>query len=60
VEDYQGAKHEHELIRKQQSWIHLDAAHAGIGSDMAWSTMLMEGEQVSAKNYAFSFTLKLG
>ena len=60
VEDYQMAKHEHELIRKQQSWLHLDAAHAGIGSDMAWSTMLMREDQVAARNYALSFTLKLG
>jgi beta-galactosidase len=60
VEDYQRARHEHELVREKHSWLHLDAAHAGIGSDMAWSTMLAEGDQVSAKNYALSFTLSLG
>jgi len=58
VEDYRLAKHDHELPRREQSWLHIDAAHAGIGSNMAWSTMLTEENRVMAKPYVLSFVLK--
>jgi beta-galactosidase len=57
IADYKQAAHEHELKRRKESWLHIDAAHAGIGSDMGWSTMLAETEQVKAQNYALAFTL---
>ncbi|MGH4050853.1 MAG: glycoside hydrolase family 2 TIM barrel-domain containing protein [Clostridium sp.] len=57
IEDYKNAKHEHELIRRNESYLHIDAAHSGIGSDMGWSTMLVESEQVKAQNYILEFTI---
>ncbi len=57
VESYQSAAHDHELQVTGSSWLHIDADHAGIGSDMAWSTMLNEEARVPAKNYLLSFTL---
>lgn len=57
IADYKHAAHEHELKRRKESLLHIDAAHAGIGSDMGWSTMLAETEQVKAQNYALTFTL---
>ncbi len=58
IEQYRLAKHDHELARSEQTWLHIDAAHAGIGSNMAWSTMLTEEDRVLAKPYALSFVLK--
>lgn len=59
IEDYKRAKHEHELIRRKESYLHIDAAHSGIGSDMGWSTFIAETELVKAKHYAFAFTLSI-
>ncbi|MDW7656427.1 MAG: beta-galactosidase small subunit, partial [Bacillota bacterium] len=49
VTDYKDARHEHELQRRPESYLHLDAAHSGIGSDMGWSTVLDEQDQVPAE-----------
>lgn len=57
IEDYKEAKHEHELIRRKESYLHIDAAHSGIGSDMGWSTMLQSNEKVIAQNYTLEFTI---
>jgi beta-galactosidase len=51
VEDCQRAGHEHELIRLPESILHIDAAHAGIGGDMAWSTKRGEADHVPAGVY---------
>ena len=59
IEDYKNAKHEHELIRRNESYLHIDAAHCGIGSDMAWSTLLQESEKVKAQNYSMEFTISV-
>ena len=57
IDDYINAKHEHELIRRKESYLHIDAAHSGIGSDMGWSTFLSDSEMVIAKNYSMDFTI---
>jgi beta-galactosidase len=57
IEDYKNAKHEHELIRRKESFLHIDAAHSGIGSDMGWSTMLTDDNKVKAQNYTMEFTI---
>lgn len=57
IDDYKKAKHEHELVRRKESYLHIDTAHSGIGSDMGWSTVLPESERVIAKNYSFEFTI---
>ena len=38
IADYFAARHEHELRRRPETYLHIDAAHAPIGGDMAWST----------------------
>jgi len=59
IEDYKNAKHDHELIRRKESYLHIDAAHSGIGSDMGWSTFLSESEKVKAQNYSMEFTISV-
>ncbi len=57
VEDYWNARHEHELLRRKEIYIHVDGAMAGIGGDMAWSTELNDKHKVRAGKYYFAFTL---
>ena len=57
ISDYKSAKHEHELIRRKVTYLHLDVAHSGIGSDMNWSAFLQMNDRVPAKNYTFEFTI---
>ncbi|MDR0963254.1 MAG: hypothetical protein LBM60_01390 [Clostridium sp.] len=57
VKDYMDAGHDHELPTRSESWLHLDAAHSGIGSDMSWSTRLVEEDAVLPGVYRLSFTL---
>lgn len=58
IDDYKNAKHEHELLRRKESYLHIDAAHTGIGSDMGWSSFLPGCERVIAKNYSLEFTVE--
>jgi beta-galactosidase len=57
VPDYKQAKHEHQLIRRPESYLHIDAAHSGIGSDMGWSSFLDVGDRVKAQNYRLSYVI---
>ncbi len=59
IADYKEAGHEHELIRRMESYLHIDAAHSGIGSDMGWSTMLSESDRVKAGHYTLQFTVEV-
>jgi beta-galactosidase len=59
VQEYKNAKHEHELIRRNQSFLHIDAAHSGIGGDMDWSTYLPVSERANARNYLMEFTISM-
>ncbi len=58
VEEYQAA-HEHELPAHAESWLHVDAAHSPIGSDMAWSTAMPEEYRLKGGVYALRFTLEV-
>lgn len=51
ISDYKKAKHEHELIRRKEGYLHIDAAHSGIGGDMGWSSYLAEENKVKAQTY---------
>lgn len=51
VEDYKKAAHDHELIRREESILHLDAAHGPIGSEMSWSTIMPEKYAVTGGDY---------
>ncbi len=58
VSDYQKALHDHELPARGETWLHLDAAHSPIGSDLAWSTAL-DGEQaLRGGGYQLGFTVE--
>ena len=57
VADYQNAKHEHELIRRAEGFLHLDAAHAPIGGDMAWSTAMPNAFALRGGSYRLRFEL---
>ena len=59
VDDYLNAKHEHELIRRPESYLHIDVAHCGIGGDMAWSTVLPASEKVQATNYQMEIVISV-
>lgn len=59
IEDYKKAKHEHELIRRKESYLHIDAAHSGIGSDMGWSSFLSDDNKVLPRTYYLDFQIKL-
>ncbi len=58
ISDYLHARHEHQLPHRTETWLHIDAAHAGIGSDMGWSTMLVEEDRVRPGHYTLQFTLR--
>ena len=55
VEEYRAARHEHELVTHPEIWLHIDALHAPIGSDMAWSTVICEEERPKAELYQLGF-----
>lgn len=59
VADYQSAKHEHELIRREKSYLHIDAAHSPIGGDMAWSTALDSSERLKGGRYTLDFVVEI-
>jgi Beta-galactosidase/beta-glucuronidase len=58
IADYK-AKHDHEVIRRPESYLHIDAAHGQIGSDMAWSTGLNDNLVIGGKNQSLTFTIEL-
>ena len=57
VEDYWSANHEHELIRRDEIHINIDAAMTGIGGDMAWSSELDDKHKTFAGRYQFEFVI---
>ena len=59
IEDYRNAAHEHELMKHKETYVHLDARHAGIGGNMGWSTILDEKHMVPAGVYRFSVDIQL-
>ena len=59
IAEYRAAGHDHELIRHPESWLHIDTAHAGIGSDLGWSTFLTDADQVKATTRLQCFILEM-
>ncbi|HZJ57847.1 MAG TPA: glycoside hydrolase family 2 TIM barrel-domain containing protein [Clostridia bacterium] len=57
VEDYWNNYHEHELVRRDEVYINIDGAMAGIGGDMAWSTQLDPKHKVLADKHQFEFLM---
>ena len=59
VEDCQKAAHDHELPRRKETILHLDAAHGPIGSDMAWSIAMPEAFAVTGGAYHLDLDITL-
>lgn len=59
IDEYKAAKHDCELIRHEESFLHIDAAHAQIGSEMAWSTQLDADLHIGEKSHYISFVIEL-
>jgi len=59
IEDYKTARHDHELPRRGEAYLHLDAAHSPIGGDMQWSSGLDPREMVPCGIHELAFTLEL-
>ena len=51
--------HDHELKRRAESILHLDAAHGPIGANMAWSTCMPERYAVRGGDYHMNVELQL-
>ena len=59
VADCQRARHDHELPRRPETVLHLDAAHAPIGGEMAWSTKMPEPLALRGGTYHLSVEISL-
>ncbi len=59
IADYRGAAHDYELIRRPETYVHLDARHAGIGGNMGWSTGIEGQHLVPAGDYRFAFDVEV-
>ena len=59
VEECKRAMHDHELKRRAESILHLDAAHGPIGANMAWSTCMPERYAVRGGDYHMNVELQL-
>lgn len=57
TDDLKGALHTHELPPRDAITVHLDAYHAPIGGDMAWSTALDRADLKSAGFHALRICL---
>ena len=58
IDDYK-AGHEHELVKREESYLHIDAAHSQIGSEMSWSTSLDETLNIGGKKQNLTFKIEL-
>lgn len=59
IADYHAAAHEHELTARDEIYLHIDAAHAPIGGDMAWSTGIDLREMPAGGAYHLRFDIEL-
>ena len=59
IKDYQQARHDHALPRRPETTLHIDAAHEGTGSNMAWSTAIDEANWLFGGDFEQSFVIGL-
>ena len=59
TEDLRNAMHDHELPLRPQTVVHTDAVHAGIGGDMAWSTVQDEKYMIRPGEYELNLDILL-
>ncbi len=59
VQDYADARHDHDLKRRADITLHVDAAHAGLGGDDGWSKSLRPAYRLEAGVYRHRFTVRV-
>ena len=59
VSDLRDAMHDHELTMRPETIIHVDAAHAGIGGDMAWSSVINPAYSVTPGDYTQTINIQI-
>lgn len=59
IADYWNALHEHELPQREEVYLHIDAAHAPIGGDMAWSSGVDRREMPAGGGYHLRFDIEI-
>ena len=57
IADYKKAQHDHELPKRGETYLHIDAAHSGIGSNMAWSSHVSTDHLVAARVQQLRFRI---
>ena len=55
VADYKEATHDHKLAKRAETWLHIDAAHSGVGSEMSWGSHVAPEHLVDAKEHNLRF-----
>ncbi|AEF81833.1 glycoside hydrolase family 2 TIM barrel-domain containing protein [Leadbettera azotonutricia] len=60
ADDYIAAAHDREIVRRKETFVHIDAAHGPIGSEMAWSTVMPRAHMVGGGSYRLGFSIALG
>ena len=60
VADCRNAAHDHEIKKLKETVLHIDAAHAPIGGNMAWSTTMPENLALKGGYYTLDFKMTLG
>jgi beta-galactosidase len=59
TEDYRKAMHEHELIKRGDITLHIDAAHAPIGGNMSWSSGIERDNVPAAGGHFIGFMIEI-
>jgi beta-galactosidase len=59
ADDYRAAAHDHELVRRKEIYVHIDAAHGPIGSEMAWSTAMPKAHTLRGGSYFLCFDIEV-
>ncbi|MDR2402632.1 MAG: DUF4981 domain-containing protein [Spirochaetaceae bacterium] len=59
TEDYLAASHDHLLVRRPETFVHIDAVHGPIGGDMAWSTVMPSRYSLGGGTYRHRFRIEL-
>ena len=54
------AAHPHEIERDGYTWLHLDAAHMGVGGDDSWNPRVHQQYLVQPGVYRWEFLLAIG
>ena len=59
IQDYQNAMHDHELPNRAETFLNIDAAHSGIGSNLSWGSHLDPEHIVPAGIYELRFRIEV-